>query len=243
MPRNPNKIDYSRGFPEGFEAFEDLKDVRGDGHTKHHFGEIVFMAFCSIVCGIKSYELMEEFCTIRRKWFEKWLDLPNGIPSYNTFSRILESLDPILFSQCIVTHLRVVGVEVAKEQIAIDGKALRGSKTKEERHIHAVSAWACEQGVTMAQSFVDEKSNEITAIPKLLKMLNLEGAVVTIDAMGTQREIASEIVEAGADYVLCANDNQPKLHKELIDHFDFVSRQMDAGRLSPESWSFITRKE
>lgn len=124
------------------------------------------MVCTCIICGMKSYELMEEFCEIRQKWFEKWLALPNGTPSYNTFSRSIESLDPVLFSRCIIVHLRVAGVEVEDDevpiddQIAIDGKALRGSRTKDERHIHAVSAWACEKGLTLAQTFVDEKSNE-----------------------------------------------------------------------------------
>ena len=231
MSRNPDKIDYSRGFSKGFETFEEIQDTRNGGNTKHHFGEVIFMAFVCIVCGVKSYELMEEFCEIRKKWFQKWLTLPNGVPSYNTFSRIMEALDPVLFSQCIITHLDQGGVDVQGDQIAIDGKALRGSRTKEDRHIHAVSAWACERGLTLAQSFVDEKSNEITAIPKLLKMLNLQGAVVTIDAMGTQREIAEPIVDAGADYILCAKGNQETLHNEIIDHFDFAKRQLGAGKL------------
>jgi len=243
MPRNPNKIDYSGGFPEGFGAFEELSDTRKDGYTKHHFGEVIFMAFTCIVCGVKSYELMEEFCQIRRKWFEKWLVLPNAIPSYNTFSRIMESLDPVLFSQCIITHLRQAGVVVEDEQIAIDGKALRGSRTGELRHIHAVSAWACDKGITLAQAFVDEKSNEITAIPDLLKMLNLQGAVVSIDAMGAQREIARQIIDAGADYVLCVKGNQGELHKEIIDQFDFAARQLDTSKRSSKNWSYHLEEE
>lgn len=243
MPGNPNKIDYSRGFPESFEAFEELTDTRKDGYTKHHFGEVIFMAFTCIVCGVKSYELMEEFCKIRRKWFGKWLTLPNAIPSYNTFSRIMESLDPVLFSQCIITHLRLAGVELEDDQIAIDGKALRGSRTKEERHIHAGSAWACAKGITLAQSFVDEKSNEFTAIPELLKMLNLQGAVMTIDAMGTQRGIASQIIASGADYVLCVKGNQGDLHKEIIDQFDFAARQLDTTKRSSKNWSLYLEEE
>jgi len=243
MPRNPNKIDYSGGFPENFQAFKALQDTRTGGNTLHHFGEVIFMAYTCIVCSIKSYELMEEFCEIRQEWFKKWLTLPNGIPSYNTFSRIIEGLDPVLFSQCIVTHLKLAGVEVEDEQIAIDGKALRGSRTKDHRHIHAVSAWACDHGLTLAQAFVDEKSNEITAIPELLKMLNLEGAVVSIDAMGTQREIAAQIVDEGADYVLCVKGNQGDLHKELIDQFDFAARQLQRGQLSKKNWSQDTTEE
>ncbi len=243
MPRNPNKIDFSRGFPKNFEAFEGLKDTRKDGHTRHHFGEIIFMAFTCIVCGVKSYELMEEFCEIRHKWFRKWLSLPNGIPSYNTFSRVMEAVDPVLFSQCIITHLRLAGVEVEDDQIAIDGKALRGSRTKDDRHIHAVSARACEKGLTLAQSFVEKKSNEITAIPELLKMLNLQGAVVTIDAMGTQHKIAEQIIDARGDYVLRIKGNQGDLHKELIDQFDFAARQLDVEKLTSENWSVHTSEE
>lgn len=237
MPRNPNKIDYSGGFPDEFQIFKALQDTRKSGHTLHHFGEIIFMAFTCIVCGVKSYELMEEFCTVRKKWFKKWLSLPNGIPSYNTFSRVIEGLDPVLFSQCIIAHLKLSKVDLEDEQIAIDGKALRGSRTADHRHIHAVSAWACDKGLTLAQAFVDEKSNEITAIPKLLKMLNLEGAVVSLDAMGTQRDIASQIDNAGADYVLCVKGNQGDLHKELIDQFEFASRQLGSDKFSKENWS------
>ena len=243
MPRNPNKIDYSGGFPENFEIFEVLQDTRKGGHTLHHFGEIIFMAFTCIVCGVKSYELMEEFCVIRQKWFKKWLSLPNGIPSYNTFSRVIEGLDPVLFSQCIIAHLKAVDVDLEDNQVAIDGKALRGSRTKEHRHIHAVSAWACEKGLTLAQAFVDEKSNEITAIPELLKMLNLEGAVVSLDAMGTQREIASQIDNAGADYVLCVKANQGDLHRELIDQFEFAARQLESSKLSKTNWSEHDQEE
>jgi len=186
---------------------------------------------------------MEEFCDIRRKWFEKWITLPNGIPCYNTFSRVMESLDPVLFSQCIVTHLSHAGVNIEDEQVAIDGKALRGSRSQEDRHIHAVSAWACESGITLAQAFVDEKSNEITAIPELLKMINLKGAVVTIDAMGTQREIAAQIADGEADYLLSVKGNQGDLHQELIDQFDFAARQLGTGKLAPKNWSYHLEEE
>lgn len=128
-------------------------------------------------------------------------------------------------------------MDLGDDQIAIDGKALRGSRTKDHRHIHAVSAWACDKGLTLAQAFVDEKSNEITAVPELLKMLNLEGAVVSLDAMGTQRDNASQIDDAGGDYVLCVKGNQGDLHKELIDQFEFAARQLGDGKLSKKNWS------
>ena len=243
MPRNPNRIDYTQGLPEGLHAFEDLQDPRTGGRTLHHFGEIIFMALTCIVCGVKSYELMEEFCELKRPWFEKWLKLPNGIPCYNTFARVLEALDPVLFSQCIINHLNESGILEAGGQIAIDGKALRGSRSGASSHIHAVSAWACKSGLTLAQAFVSEKSNEITAIPKLLKMLNIQGAVVTIDAMGTQREIAEQILLQEGDYIFCVKGNQGNLHKEIIDEFDFAAQQLGGRKLSSEKWSYAESEE
>ena len=191
MPCNPNKIDYSSNFPKGFEIFQELVDPRDGGHTKHHFGEIIFIAFTAIVCGMKSYELIEEFGDSNENWFRTWLELPHGIPSYNTFSRVMEAVDPLLFSACIAGHINLTMNETPTGQIAIDGKAIRGSASGGKSHLHAVSAWACEEGLTLGQTFVDEKSNEITAIPELLKLINVEGCIVTIDAMGTQKNIAT----------------------------------------------------
>ena len=171
MPRNPDKTDYTGGFPANFTSFESISDPRNGGNTLHHFGEIIFMAFTCILCGVKSYDLMEEFCEVRLKWFRKWIKLPNGVPSYNTFARVFEAIEPGEFSRCIAKHLEQAGVTIASNQIAVDGKALRGSRNKQESHVHAVSAWACESGITLAQCFVGEKSNEITAIPGLLEML------------------------------------------------------------------------
>ena len=181
---------------------------------------------------------MEEFCELREKWFRKWLQLPNGVPCYNTFSRVMEVLDPVEFSSCILDHLQQAGSLVRGEQIAIDGKALRGSRGLGINHIHAVSAWACDSGLTLAQAFVGEKSNEIKAIPELLKMLNLKGAVVTLDAMGTQREIAQQIIDGGGDYLLSVKDNQKNLHREISDHFEFAARQLGLSKLEAKNWSY-----
>ncbi|MGB0992430.1 MAG: ISAs1 family transposase [Akkermansiaceae bacterium] len=237
MPINPDKTDYTGGFPVNFTSFENISDPRNGGNTLHHFGEIIFMAFTCILCGVKSYDLMQELCEIRIEWFRKWIKLPNGIPSYNTFARVFEAIDPVEFSHCIAMHLERAGVTLAPGQIAIDGKALRGSRSGEESHIHAVSAWACDKGITLAQCFVGEKSNEITAIPELLEILNLEGAVVTIDAMGTQRDIAEKIRDKGGDYIFCVKGNQGSLHKEIIDQFDFATRQLGDGELDLANWS------
>lgn len=243
MPRNPNKTDYSHGFPEGFESFATIIDPRNGGNTRHHFGEILFMAFAALLCGVRSYELMEEFCELHEKWLRKWLKLPHGIPCANTFSRVFQAIDPTAFANCIAQHLRQVGLEITAGQIAIDGKALRGSRSGELSHLHAVSAWACEAGVTLAQSFVGEKSNEITAIPELLAMLNLSGMVVTLDAMGTQRTVAGRIIEGSGDYIFCVKANQGRLHDEVRDQFDFALRQLSGSKLDAQRWSAARTEE
>ena len=243
MPRNPNKTDYSQGFPEGFETFATITDPRNGGNTRHHFGEILFMALAALLCGVRSYELMEEFCELRETWLRKWLKLPHGIPCANTFSRVFQAIDPAAFAGCIAEHLRQAGFEITAGQIAIDGKALRGSRSGECSHVHVVSAWACEAGVTLAQAFVGDKSNEITAIPELLAMLNLKGMVVTLDAMGTQRAIAGQIVEGGGDYILCVKANQGRLHDELRDQFGFALRQLSGRKLDKERWSAACTEE
>jgi len=243
MPRNPNKIDYSRGFPSFFSAFFSLQDPRKGGHTQHHFGSIILMAYTSIICGISKYDLMEQFCHSNREWFAKWIELPNGTPCGNTFARVFEAIEPESFAHCIAEHLKSIQYRHKPQQVAIDGKALRGSKTSEERHIHAVSAWACESGITLGQCFVSHKSNEITAIPELLDLLNIEGCVVSIDAMGTQSKITDRIIDRKADYLLSVKGNQSELHKEVTDHFEFALKQLTGQKLNPLHWSLDETKE
>ena len=243
MPRNPHKTDYSQGFPAGFEVFASISDPRDGGHTRHHFGEILFIAFAAVLCGVRSYELMEEFGELQEKWLHKWLALPHGIPCANTFSRVFQAIEPTAFATCIAAHLARLGFAMEGGQIAIAGKALRGSRSGETSHLHAVSAWACEASITLAQTFVSEKSNEITAIPELLEMLNLRGAVVTIDAMGTQRAIADKIVTKGGDYLLSVRGNQGRLHDETRDQFTFALSQLDPAHLDPARWSIAQTKD
>ena len=237
MPRNPNKIDYSGGFPPFFNSFSSLSDPRTGGNTLHHFGSIIFMTYTCIICGVSKYDLMEEFCDANEAWFARWIDLPNGTPCGNTFARVFESIDPESFAHCIVTHLESIQYQHKPQQIAIDGKALRGSKTAESRHIHAVSAWACESGITLSQTFVSDKSNEITAIPALLDLLNIEGCVISIDAMGTQSKITDLIVDKKADYLLSVKGNQKELHEEVKDHFEYALKQLSGKKLDPVNWS------
>ena len=239
MPRNPNKIDYSLGFHKNLSAFESLTDPRHPtGNLRHHFGEVIFMAFVSILCGINSYELMEEFCNLQKKWFKKYLSLPNGIPSYNTFSRIFQAIEPNQFSQCIAQHLDAIGYKGINHHIAIDGKALRGSRDQDHKHVHSVSAWACDEGITLAQVFVSEKSNEITAIPELLELLDIEGSVVTIDAIGSQTAIAKKIVDKRGNYALGVKENQKALYDEISGQFEYASKQLHLTEASSGQWSY-----
>lgn len=242
MPRNPDKIDYSRGLPQGFEPFLIIEDPRTGGNKKHHFGEVLFMVVTGVLCGMNSFAEIEEFCNEDIEWFEKWIELPNGVPRAQTFSNIFAFIDPDHFNRCLIEHLSSLYLTLADQVIAVDGKALRGSHELSKGMDHAVSAWAADTGVTLAQEFVSEKSNEITAIPKLLRQLDLKGHIITIDAMGTHVPIAQQIVEAGADYILALKGNQGNSHKEVIDYFDIALRHFDLKKAKGWSVSQETEK-
>ena len=242
MPRNANKIDYSGGLPDGFESFLVIEDPRTGGNKKHHFGEVLFMIVTGVLCGMNGFADIEEFCIEDIEWFEKWIEIPNGIPRAQTFSNIFAIIDPDLFTRCLIEHLGTLYLALAAQVIAVDGKALRGSHELGKGMAHAVSAWAADTGVTLAQEFVSEKSNEITAIPKLLAQLDLRGHIVTLDAMGTHIHIAQQIVDGGADYILALKGNQGTSHKEVIDHFDISLRHLDLKKAKGWSVSQETEK-
>ena len=242
MPRNPNKIDYSGGFPESFESFLVIEDPRTGGNKQHHFGEVLFMVVTGVLCGMNGFADIEEFCNEDLEWFEKWLELPNGIPRAQTFSNIFALIDPDQFNRCLAEHLGTISLPLAAQVIAFDGKALRGSRELGKGMDHAVSAWAADAGVTLAQVFVDDKSNEITAIPKLLAQLDLRGHTFTSDAMGTQLSIAQQIIDAEADYILALKGNQGDSHKEVIDHFEISLRHLNLKKAKGWSVSQETEK-
>lgn len=227
MPRNPNKIDYTGGLPEAFSSFEVIEDPRTGGNRRHHFGSVLFICATGLLCGMDSFADIEDFANLQRDWFGKWVPLPNGIPRAQTFSNIFALIDPELFNRCLILHLGTLSPGLAARIIAIDGKQLRGSHELLKGAAHAVSAWSAEEGVTLAQKFVAEKSNEIKVLPGLLAMLDLEGSVVTLDAMGTQTDTADQIVGQGGDYLLALKGNQGNTHKEVVDHFEFALRQLD----------------
>jgi len=176
------------------------------------------------ICGAETWEEFELFGESKKDWFKKFLELPNGIPSHDTFRRVISRIDPRQFQQCFLEWVRSA-YEITKGQVvAIDGKLSRGSRDRRtgKSAINMVSAWASENRLVLGQVKTDEKSNEITAIPQLLDMLELRGCIVTIDAIGCQREIAKKIVEKEADYVLAVKANQGNLYEDLVGYFDWA---------------------
>ena len=199
------------------EHFKDLNDPRVERTRKHPLINIVFIAVCGVLSGANSFAAIEEFGLDRRTWFARFLDLTNGVPSDDTFARVLARLDPGAFERCLLSWIRAVQEVTENRLIAIDGKTLRGSYDRRDGKaaIHMVSAWASENKLSLGQVVVDEKSNEITAIPELLRLLDVSGALVTIDAMGCQKEIADLIREGKGDYVLAVKQNQPTLYEQV----------------------------
>ena len=226
MPRNPDKIDYSGGLPEGFEAFQIIEDPRSGNHKKHHFGEVLFMVISATLCGMNNFAEIEEFCENQTDWLARWITIPHGVPRAQTFANIFALISPKHFNQCLRVHLGTISPTLRDQIIALDGKSLRGSHTLKQGPVHVVSAWASQQNVTLCQDHVKNKQNEIGAIERILAQLDLEGHTVTMDAMGTQRNFANQIIKMNGDYLFALKGNQGRLHKEAIDHFDFGLRHL-----------------
>jgi predicted transposase YbfD/YdcC len=213
--------------------FRKLKDPRLNRRKRHLLLDIIVIAICAVIGGADDWQQIVTFGHSRRKWFEKFLCLPNGIPSHDTFERVFDRLDPRAFQACFRAWMQALQQALGLCQIAIDGKTLRGSGRCDLKDLHVVSAWATANSLSLGQVAVDDKSNEITAIPKLLELLDLHGALVTIDAMGCQKEIAEAIVEGGGDFLLTVKDNQPTLHATISAAFekaaenDFVGLKHD----------------
>ncbi len=202
--------------------FGSLKDPRIDRTKRHKLLDILTIAICAVICGADGWTDIEFFGKSKKKWFQTFLELPNGIPSHDTFGRVFAQLDPAQFETCFLAWIRAISDLIPGQVIAIDGKQLRRShdRTSGKAAIHMVSAWASANQLVLGQVKVDDKSNEITAIPELLQALALDGCIVTIDAMGCQKEIASTIVDKGADYVLALKENQGNLYNDVVLLFD-----------------------
>jgi predicted transposase YbfD/YdcC len=192
------------------EHFGDLTDPRIDRTKLHKLLDILVIAICAVIAGADNWEDVEEFGKARLAWFRTFLELPNGIPSHDTFTRVFARLDPEQFQACFMGWMKAVAEVIGGQVIAIDGKVLRRSHDKGigQAAIDMVSAWACANRLVLGQVKVDEKSNEITAIPQLLEVLAVSGCIVTIDAIGCQTEIAEKIIEREAEYVLSLKENQ-----------------------------------
>ena len=201
--------------------FQDLEDPRIDRSKRHGLLDILTIAICAVICGADSWVYVE-IGKSKEEWFRSFLDLPNGIPSHDTFGDVFSRLDPDRFQECFMEWSQAVADLLPGEVVAIDGKTVRRSHDKRagKQAIHLVSAWAAANTLTLGQVKTDQKSNEITAIPRLLELLELNGCIVTIDAMGCQKEIAQGILDRGADYLLAVKENQGRLYQDVRDLFD-----------------------
>jgi predicted transposase YbfD/YdcC len=203
-------------------AFTQLEDPRMNRTRHHPLENILIISICAVICGADGPTDIAEFGRIKKDWFSTFLTMPQGIPSHDTFGRVLEKLNPLAFEQCFIAWINDLAVATEGRLIAIDGKTLRRSldAANGKAAIHMVSAWCQANHMVLGQLVTDDKSNEITAIPELLKLLDITGAVVTIDAMGCQKEIAEQIVGQSGDYILHLKGNQGTLHDETVQLFD-----------------------
>lgn len=200
-----------------------IDDPRVQDNQKHSLSELVAIIFCAIVGGANSISAIHRYAKAKKKWLVLWLDLEDGIPSYDTFWWLLVRLDPAEIEALFRKWSSSLCKEEIEDLIAIDGKRLKGASNKKNQPkslLHMVSAWSSGRGLILGQLKTETKSNEIKAIPELIQSIDVKGATITIDAMGCQREIAKVIIENGADYVLMVKDNQPNLHDEIQNYFD-----------------------
>jgi predicted transposase YbfD/YdcC len=202
------------------EHFKDLADPRVNRTRDHDLIDVLVIAICCLLCGGEGFNDMEDFGLAKLDWFKTFLRLRNGIPSHDTFNRVLAALDPQAFLECFLRWTQSLRQAVPREIVALDGKALRHALDKGQSPKYVVSAWAESNSLVLGQWKVEEKSNEITAVPELLRVLELAGCIVTLDAMGCQKKIAREIIEADADYVLALKGNQETVHQEVKSFLD-----------------------
>lgn len=205
------------------ENFSDVDDPRRY-NKRHPLVEMITIAICAAICGADNWVEVENFGRAKSDWFKTFLELPHGIPAHDTFGRVFGLLDAEQFQRGFARWMQAAYEVTDGQVVPIDGKTLRRSHDKAvgEQAIHMVSAWASANGVILGQVKVDEKSNEITAIPQLLDLLEISGCIVTIDAMGCQKAIAAKIIDQGADYTLAVKENQKGLYDDIVSLFDYA---------------------
>jgi predicted transposase YbfD/YdcC len=213
------------------EHFKNLADPRVNRTKDHDLIDVLIIAICTLLCAGESFNDMEDFGKAKQDWFKTFLSLRNGIPSHDTFNRVFAALDPKQFLDCFLAWTQSVRQAVGQEIVALDGKALRRALNQDQSVKYIVSAWAEGNGLVLGQLKVADKSNEITAVPQLLRVLELSGCIVTIDAMGCQKKIAKEIIEADADYVLALKGNQETVHEEVKTFLDATLAEKQGPRL------------
>jgi predicted transposase YbfD/YdcC len=227
--------------------FTGLQDPRIERTKDHFLDDILFIAICAVICGADTWNEIESFAKSKIDWLRSFLKLPGGIPSHDTFNRVFSLLEPTELEKAFLQWTSSVSTLTNGEVISIDGKSICGSRDKGNKSIvHMVSAWAGINNIVLGQIKVDDKSNEITAIPELLKLLVLKGCIVTIDAMGCQKNIASAIIDKEADYILALKGNQGNLLEQTEDSFRFlevksVSQEIDVdhGRVENRTCSVV----
>lgn len=228
--------------------FNEIDDPRRDLTKLHKLNDILLIGIISVICGADSWNEMELYAQEKEEFLRAFLALPNGIPSHDTFNRVFSAIDSKQFELCFIEWVKTLAKLTDKEIIAIDGKTIRGAKSKGKKSpIHMVSAFACTNNLVLGQVKTAEKSNEITAIPKLLEILSIKNTVVTIDAMGCQTNIADKIIEKEADYILAVKGNQEELLEQIQDEFKFAktiaintNQGLDHGRIETRICSCIT---
>lgn len=221
--------------------FTDLDDPRVERTKRHQLIDIVTIAILAIICGADSWVSIETYGQAKSQWLKGFLELPNGIPSHDTFARVFARINPQQFQECFLGWIQSISQITQGEVVAIDGKTLRHSYDKgaDLAAIHMVSAWATANRLVLGQVKVDKKSNEITAIPELLKVLDLAGCIVTIDAMGCQKDIIKLIVEQEADYIITLKKNQKSLYTQVEQLFKEAIRRQFAGLTAS---SYVSRE-
>ncbi len=215
------------------EHFKDLPDPRVDRTKDHDLIDILVIAICTLLCAGESFNDMADFGHAKHDWFKTFLRLRNGIPSHDTFNRLFAALDPQAFLDCFLRWTQSLRAAIPQEIVALDGKALRRALNGDQSVKYVVSAWAEDNDLVLGQLKVADKSNEITALPELLRALELAGCIVTVDAMGTQKKIAREIIEADADYVLALKGNHETVHEEVKSFLDAAVAEKNAQPVKP----------
>ncbi len=222
--------------------FSKIKDPRIDRTKRHRLLDILIIAICGVICGADSWVDIELFGKTKIEWLKTFLKLPNGIPSHDTFGRVFAALNPQEFESSFVEWVQAINQLTQGQVIAVDGKQLRGSHDRGvgQNAIYMVSAWATENQLVLGQRKVDDKSNEITAIPKLLKLLEVKGCIVMVDAIGTQTKIAKTIIDQGGEYILAVKENQGHLYEDIHDLF--ADNQQFGYAEIPHSYAKVANK-